>query len=110
MSTHPLVPGIKKKSLLGAAWVFLTRGKWDVEALVQIEVMTHQEGEAVLQKVMQMRGRRNERQHNNQTARQKAVAHQAVAAQQEATQKPTGQMEGNSVSRGANTSRGREAV
>ncbi len=33
----------------------------------------------------QMRGRRNEGWHNNQTARQKAVAHQAVAGLQEAT-------------------------
>ncbi len=52
LSTHPLAPGIQKKSLPGAGGVFLTRGEWEVEALVRGEAMAHQEEEAVRQEVM----------------------------------------------------------
>ncbi len=38
LSTHPLAPGIQKKSLPGAGGVFLTRGEQEVEALARGEV------------------------------------------------------------------------
>jgi hypothetical protein len=43
LSTYPLAPSIQKKSVPGAGDVFLTRGKQEVEAPVQGEVMVHQE-------------------------------------------------------------------
>ncbi len=47
LSTHPMAPGVQKKSLPGAGGVFLARGKWEVEAPAQGETTVHQEGEAV---------------------------------------------------------------
>jgi hypothetical protein len=39
LSTHPLAPGVQKKSLPGAGGAFLTRVKWEVEALTRGEAM-----------------------------------------------------------------------
>jgi hypothetical protein len=41
LSTHPLAPGVQKKSLPGAGGVFLTRGKREVKAPVQSEATAH---------------------------------------------------------------------
>jgi hypothetical protein len=41
LSTHPLAPGIQKKSLLGAGGVFLSRDKKKVEALARGKATAH---------------------------------------------------------------------
>jgi hypothetical protein len=95
LSTHPLVSSIQKKSLLGVGGVFLTKGKRELEAPTQGEAMTRRKVAAGVlsgrgdtarsDATTKMRGQHNKRRHNNQTARQKAKAHQEVVAQQEAT-------------------------
>ncbi len=58
-STHPSVPGVQKKSLPGAGWVFLTRGKREVKAPARCEATACREaaggalrGDAVQREVM----------------------------------------------------------
>ncbi len=50
--THPLAPGVQKKSLPGAGGVFLTRGEWEVEEPARGKAMARQEGEVVQREVM----------------------------------------------------------
>ncbi len=46
LSTHLLVSGVQKKSLLGVGGVFLTRGKWEVKVLAQGEATARGEAAA----------------------------------------------------------------
>jgi hypothetical protein len=48
----------------------------------------------------------NERGHNNQMARQKAMAHQEVVVRREATRQPTRQVGGRGASRGGSIGKG----
>jgi hypothetical protein len=43
LSTHPLVSGIQKKSLMGAGGIFLTSGEWEVVRPVRGEAMACRE-------------------------------------------------------------------
>ncbi len=88
LSTHPLAPGIQKKSLPGAGGVLLTRDKWEVEAPAQGEAMAHQEEEAVQQEVMLQPPRANKR-----------------VAQREATQQPDCALKGSCMSSSCGTKR-----
>jgi hypothetical protein len=53
-----------------------------------------------------MRGQCNERQHNNQMARQKAMARQEIVAGQEAMGQLTGHVGGNGTLRGGGIGEG----
>jgi hypothetical protein len=46
LSTHPLASIIQKKSLTWAGGLFLTKGKRELEVLMQGEAMTRQEAAA----------------------------------------------------------------